>query len=263
MSISEINSPAIFRIAGIVDFYPQERILRNIITLKESQLYIPPARCLNKLIEEQGNIIGQEALIQAGWPESGERVTLNTLYQAISHLRKQLTLSFGDQDIITTVKRTGLFISTEVEIVRLNASGKAQPPLSIAKHNMDEDRLKTDSPLRSGNNKRLYFFLMLVILICSGLFYFFSQKMQIPDFYGNFHYSGVKNTAGCMIYYNNDESNPPDKNSRYFAQTFDCHGFTHAYITQWPLNKRSSAMLCNRRGDKSLTCKTYYYSSYS
>lgn len=105
--------------------------------------------------------------------------------------------------------------------------------------------------------------MMLLLLTGSIIFFFYSQNMQLYSFYDNFHSSGVENTAGCKIFFNNDESNHPDKDSRYYPDAFDCQGFSHAYITQWSLHKRSSAMLCNRQQGKILNCKTYYYSSHS
>lgn len=101
-------------------------------------------------------MVGQNALIRPGWPDSENRVSLNTLYQAISHLRKELAVVLPQLDIITTVKRTGILFSAEIQVELLNQQHYASIQDPAREHNLDENTLKKNNLQPPGKAITLY-----------------------------------------------------------------------------------------------------------
>ncbi len=116
LSLLESDSNVIYRINSLADFIPSRNVLRCYSSGKEFSLFAPAARCLLLLIEKQGNIVDKKILMQKGWEEHGICVSPNTYYQNISNIRKTLNNIIPEQDIVTTVKRSGLIIKNSVDI---------------------------------------------------------------------------------------------------------------------------------------------------
>ncbi|HEB9110845.1 TPA: winged helix-turn-helix domain-containing protein [Klebsiella pneumoniae] len=106
-------------------------------------LNTPTARCLQLLLESNGNIISRDEFLSAVWKERGVVVSQNTFYQNISLLRKSLLRAGLTQDVVVTVRQRGFVIATGTVIrqVRLqNEFNSAQP-------------LSTDASMRIINDK--------------------------------------------------------------------------------------------------------------
>jgi DNA-binding winged helix-turn-helix (wHTH) protein len=88
-------------------FYPE----------KDTKLNQPTSRCLALLIERRGSIITQEDFMNEVWRKHGMEVTVNTLYQNISILRKTLKRVGIDENIIITVPKKGITFSAQVEVL--------------------------------------------------------------------------------------------------------------------------------------------------
>lgn len=106
-------------------------------------LNTPTARCLQLLLESNGNIISRDEFLSAVWKERGVVVSQNTFYQNISLLRKSLLRAGLTQDVVVTVRQRGFVIATGTVIrqVKLqNEFNSAQP-------------LSTDASMRIINDK--------------------------------------------------------------------------------------------------------------
>jgi cholera toxin transcriptional activator len=81
----------------------------------DTKINQPASRCLALLIERKGDIISQEEFMNEVWRKHGMEVTVNTLYQNISILRKNLKRVGIDDNIIITVPKKGITLSAQVE----------------------------------------------------------------------------------------------------------------------------------------------------
>lgn len=86
-------------------FYPE----------KDTKINQPASRCLALLIERKGDIITQDDFMNEVWRKHGMEVTVNTLYQNISILRKTLKRAGIVENIIITVPKKGIMLSARVE----------------------------------------------------------------------------------------------------------------------------------------------------
>ena len=106
-------------------------------------LNTPTARCLQLLLESNGNIISRDEFLSAVWKERGVVVSQNTFYQNISLLRKSLLRAGLTQDVVVTVRQHGFVIATGTVIRQVtlqNEFSSAQP-------------LSTDASMRIINDK--------------------------------------------------------------------------------------------------------------
>lgn len=106
-------------------------------------LNAPTARCLQLLLESNGNIISRDEFLSAVWEERGVVVSQNTFYQNISLLRKSLLRAGLTQDVVVTVRQRGFVIATGTVIRQVtlqNEFNSAQP-------------LSTDVSMRIINDK--------------------------------------------------------------------------------------------------------------
>ncbi|MEQ4531278.1 MAG: winged helix-turn-helix domain-containing protein [Mixta sp.] len=84
---------------------------------KDTKLNQPTSRCLTLLIERRGSVITQEDFMNEVWRKYGMEVTVNTLYQNISILRRTLKRVGIDENIIITVPKKGITFSAQVEVL--------------------------------------------------------------------------------------------------------------------------------------------------
>ncbi|HII0473932.1 TPA: winged helix-turn-helix domain-containing protein [Klebsiella pneumoniae] len=106
-------------------------------------LNTPTARCLQLLLESNGNIISRDEFLSAVCKERGVVVSQNTFYQNISLLRKSLLRAGLTQDVVVTVRQRGFVIATGTVIRQVtlqNEFNSAQP-------------LSTDASMRIINDK--------------------------------------------------------------------------------------------------------------
>jgi len=259
---SDNAKPIGYRIAGSVDFILEEGKLRHVLSGKESLLYIPAAQCLEKLLSEHGSVVSYNELIQAGWPERADKISLNTFYQMVSNLRRQISAVLPEEDIVTTVKRSGLQITVPVTVIQntfLKDEGKSpSQPVDISNPNI---ALISAGEKSSVKLKLISSFLMLTCFLGSLLYVYLQNKSPFPRFFENYTFY-QKLPSGCSMYTNNDDA--AEITNRFSTTVFDCRGYSMAYISQWPMRTRSSAILCRPTGRTKvydLDCKSYYYAS--
>ncbi|MDU4840613.1 MAG: winged helix-turn-helix domain-containing protein [Leclercia adecarboxylata] len=74
-------------------------------------LNAPTARCLQLLLESQGEVVSREEFLESVWKTRGIIVSENTFYQNISLLRKSLTKAGLSHEIIVTIRQRGFVIA--------------------------------------------------------------------------------------------------------------------------------------------------------
>lgn len=124
-------------------------------------LNAPTARCLQLLLESNGNIISRDEFLSAVWEERGVVVSQNTFYQNISLLRKSLLRAGLTQDVVVTVRQRGFVIATGTVIrqVSLQNEFNSAQPLST-EENMrtinDKNIAKIDDAVVQNNVKKSF-----------------------------------------------------------------------------------------------------------
>ncbi|URQ61288.1 winged helix-turn-helix domain-containing protein [Pantoea alhagi] len=128
-------------------FYPE----------KDTRLNQPTSRCLSLLIERKGSVITQEDFMNEVWRKHGMEVTVNTLYQNISILRKTLKRVGIDENIIITVPKKGITLSAKVETVADKSFLTTSPHLVLEQQD--------DIPLNRKGSLSLFLVLWMALLL--------------------------------------------------------------------------------------------------
>lgn len=79
-------------------------------------LNAPTARCLQLLLESQGEIVSREEFLDTVWKTRGIIVSQNTFYQNISLLRRSLAKAGLSKDIISTVRQQGFVLAADTYV---------------------------------------------------------------------------------------------------------------------------------------------------
>lgn len=151
-------------------FDPATCMLHNIADPSVCQtLNAMTSRCLIALLDNHGNVLSREELLESGWGMSGVIVASNSLNQAISQLRKVFKQLGEASEIITTVSREGYRITVAVNIELLDfqvAPAVSRPDLPAVVPGTPDKH----SSARVG--KKMVLLVAFTIMIMMILFYF-------------------------------------------------------------------------------------------
>lgn len=110
-----------------VEFHPVTNTLRdkhnpdNIVPL-----YSPAGRCLLLLLNRPGEVVTRHELMVFVWEQRGMMVSSNTYYQSIYVLRKGLKrIGLGD-NLLLTLPRVGLTLTSNTRVKKLSADNNAK-----------------------------------------------------------------------------------------------------------------------------------------
>ncbi|EOZ7472395.1 transcriptional regulator [Enterobacter hormaechei] len=261
---SESQPPVIYLIDGKVKFNPIANTLSDVNELKKITIYAPATRCFLHLIEHQGKICSQRDLMYVGWEKYGMTVSPNTFYQNISNLRKALAELIDNNEIITTIKRSGLVINSTITIEKTE-----QQILSVENDSSPQSlreeaiisRSLTSLLSKGGRiltNKMTLTLMTMTTLIIIFVAIFYARHNYVNEAEYVAKYKHVADAAdGCKIYINRDAGNDLDDNTLINPKTLDCRGYSKVYVTQWYKQKRFSVFFCNTEND--MHCISEYY----
>lgn len=91
------------------------------------RINIPVSRCFSLLIENKGKVVSREEFINEVWRKNGIEVSMNTFYQNISILRRNIKQAGIHEEIIITVPKKGLTLSNSVLIEKIEEHPKETP----------------------------------------------------------------------------------------------------------------------------------------
>jgi len=261
---SEPQQLEIYLIDGKVNFNPIDNTLSDVNNLKKITIYAPATRCFLHLLEHQGEILSQRDLMYVGWEKYGMTVSPNTFYQNISNLRKALSELIGDNDIIMTIKRSGLVINSTITIEKTE-----QQILSVendpSPHVLREETVFSRSltpHLNKGSgiltNKMMLPLVTMITLIIILVAIFYACHSYVTEDEYAAKYKHVADAAdGCEIFINRDAGNVLGDNPLINPKTLNCRGFSKVYVTQWDKQNRFSVFFCNPEHD--MYCISEYY----
>lgn len=261
-----------------VEFYPETKILKMTSDNRKILLFSSASRCLELLITRQGSIIPQRELMAFAWGDHGLSVSPNTFYQNISSLRKSLAELIPDEDIIITMKRSGLIIPKDIEITLVSDATIQSLPEAPSSFNEKEfpDSLnltkKGDGDFYSLNHddtsilSKKFFWIYLwffIIVLSTALLiksYYFPkpQPKTLEDPFR--HYTFYKKiNANCSLFVNPDSGKIDPGNKFINIPQSDCKGYDRVFVTLHEGTMTSSAMYCMVSHNMTTSCVSEYF----
>lgn len=252
-----------------VKFCPSEASLEDSEGGSRQTLFRTASRCLEALIENQGNIVSQRTLMEIAWTDHGLNVNANTFYQNILSLRKSFNDLLPGKEVIVTVRRRGLVIPEKINITKAQAAEHSATAIVLpsaivaSEHPKDEGYQKQghlSQPLLKHTSpiKYLLCALISIALLGTSSFYYFTRKPLVisSPFNGYILY---KKNKECNVYINPDFGTFNPEESKLRNSIFNCKGYKNIYITGWEDTHRSSIFYCNTSTNKSYQCISEYY----
>lgn len=179
------NENVMYLLNSVVEFHPAEGTLTSRMNGCVVTLHAPSSHCLAKLIDERSNIVSQEELILAGWPETSDKVSPNTFYQMVFNLRQGLE-KVGGEEIIVTVPRRGLKIKPETTVKTVDTR-REKPPEEKENTEKNTFFFTYAAPLKKGG-KFFLIVLTFISLSISGILYTSIPDLNFIDDYDEIQY---------------------------------------------------------------------------
>ncbi|MEW5560486.1 winged helix-turn-helix domain-containing protein [Enterobacter asburiae] len=220
-------------------FSTEEPILRDMNLQQEVKLQRPACRCLALLIKHRGVLIPQNDLITYAWGEErSQYITPNTFYQSMHHLRQSLAQA-GLPDVIFTVTRKGIGISSELSIIPATVS---VPPL----HNQH----RWHSFLSVGG----YLSATAIIIFCCIIFLIWKNSSEKRD---NIFRNYTLKQQQCQIY--SSPGNLTDNKINFLLQRagITCSENMTIFITVALGGERKSLLACSGYTTQARQCQVF------
>lgn len=271
-----------YLIMGEVKFYPLANLLHSVTKNEDLQLFSTASRCFEMLLKQQGEVISQRNMMLYAWTEHGLTVSPNTFYQNISSLRKALSKFLPENNIIMTIKRTGLIIPNDVSVKFINAksdylgqsldNSSMKPDALSGVCNISEHIVK-EYVREDVNDKKykrysmklcLICFLSIIYLLYISTFLYKSYLAREDDVYTSQNPFGNyveyrKLNHDCTIYINRNAGKIDSLNRFLKMEADGCRGYDRVYVTLYEGSIRTSAMYCSTLKNQHLSCISEYF----
>jgi DNA-binding winged helix-turn-helix (wHTH) protein len=252
-----------YLIGDSVEFWPEENLLYSRIHGEKTTLFTAASRCLQLLLSQQGELVPQRELFEAGWQKNGLEVSNNTFYQNILMLRKGLKLAGYEQTVIKTVPRQGLTVPSSVPVAKICAAPAEEPSIVEESQPLEEESQQlTSSQVNKTTSHRSWqvWAKLLGLSFFVGIALFAAlNSSENKSFFSNFIFAG--NIEQCSVYLNGNQT-PLESYQQFIAQNdFTCNKHEVVYFTSNPMVPRASAIRCERpfsSGSKN-TCVSEYH----
>ncbi len=228
----------------------------------------PAAKCLQKLIDAEHQIVSPDELIDDIWGQKGVIVGTNTLYQHIYILRKHLCSLGCDKNIIKTTPRSGFNIPQEftIEPFQDEVEYVKQEDHQEQQQQVEEQPVLIINELpkkKTGFIKKrsIYFMAMVFILIIGSSIYIYNAKEPLEV-----DYTLIGKYQHCDIYGEDGKLTLSYIKSRIDTHNIQCNNVENQslyYFVNTEI-KRESIFLCDNRidGNARSNCKSYHWTGY-
>jgi DNA-binding winged helix-turn-helix (wHTH) protein len=228
------------------------------------KLSTPAAKCLQKLLDADHQIVSPDDLINEIWGQKGVIVGTNTLYQHIYILRKHLCSLGLDKNIIKTTPRSGFNIpqefttepfQDEIEYVKQEQHQEMEEKPALVINALPKE---IHSFLKRRN---IYFSFLLIAIIIASSVYIYNYKKPL-----DVNYPLMGKYKNCDIYGTSEKFTLLYIKSRMDMYDIQCNKVKHQSLYYFgnPTVKRESIFLCDNRidGDARSNCKSYHWTGY-
>mgnify|MGYP000565387613 CR=1 FL=1 len=247
-----------YLIGDCIEFRPEDNLLHSRLNGEKITLFVAASRCLQLLLNQQGKLVSQKDLIEAGWQKNGMGVSSNTFYQNILILRKGFKLAGYEQTVIKTVPRQGLTIPSAVHVGKITPGKEREH--SKVESVTEEKKTINALPCNKKNLSQSLWTSVLGFSLCAGfimLVVWFSAGKS--NFFSRFNYIGK--IERCSVYLNGTQTTLRSYMQFIAKNNFACKEQGFVYFSTYPLVPRASAISCDRpisTGIKN-SCTSEYY----
>ncbi|WP_333495278.1 winged helix-turn-helix domain-containing protein [Kluyvera sp. CHPC 1.251] len=253
-----------YLIENKIIFIPARQCLMMVDNPQQLKLKPTASQCLLLLIQNHGQIVAQNELLEFAWGGQHRQVSFNAFYQSILSLRKNFLHLKIEKAIITTVPRKGLVIQNDISIEKIATPVQENEPSSLPQ--LPEPAFEQDehSPAPI---KKVWItpaeisLIALALVVVSALL---SPLWFQDDYFA--HYVQGKITPGtCHYYFNNDASSFSRHNYFVDKNPQICTDGKYLYITAYPETKNISVIICTKPLPASgrNSCQSVYYPRYN
>ena len=249
-----------YLIGDSVEFWPEDNFLYSRVNGERITLFIAASRCFQLLLSQQGELVSQRDLFDAGWQKNGLEVSNNTFYQNILTLRKGLKLAGYEQTVIKTVPRQGLTVPSAVPVAKImqdsGATSAENIPLAEENQPLTSSKVNKKASLRFWHGWAM----LLILSFCVGISLFIAwSNSENKNFFSNFNFVGK--IEQCSVYLHGNQTSLQSYMQFIAQNNFVCKNQEVVYFTANPLIPRASAIRCERpftSGTKN-TCISEYH----
>jgi DNA-binding winged helix-turn-helix (wHTH) protein len=252
---------SLFSINHILEFDPEKKTLKRIDdnSISEVKLNGPTSECLYLILSNSSKIISQDEFFKNVWEVNGEYVSLNTLYQNISILRKSFKELGVDDEVITTVAKKGFKLHTDVRLSILER--KVGETSEIVKNYNAQRKFHISNGIFS-----VFFLSIILILLLVTVFYQSEKLFLYRPIEVDSRYVETAKVADCHIYTFNMKRKKENFDINIIKRlitekSIDCLGHGHLYVSWSEYSNYYSVVSCNKKitPDSIVDCSTVFY----
>ncbi len=270
--------PSAFIINDVVLFIPDENCLRPLGARgKEVVLHAPASRLLECLLKQSGKIVSYDELMHSVWQSKGQIVTVNTLYQNVSLLRKGLKKAGVVMPVIRTHPKAGIsfrgLVESGNEIIhaheRDNISDHASfsmefpsPPVSTAYEVKEETPFLSEQDAQPKKHPSfwskiipgsIYAFIIVLMISALALLNFRSDKSTF-----SVAHVIIANINHCPVYVNKENRNKNIVSLVEFIREsgIECKPGEYLYLARNMNHEEMLIFRCTRQKNGEHQCMT-------
>ncbi|WP_447872184.1 winged helix-turn-helix domain-containing protein [Serratia fonticola] len=249
-----------YLIGDSVEFWPEDNLLYSRINGEKITLFVAASRCFQLLLIQQGELVSQRELFEAGWQKNGLEVSNNTFYQNILMLRKGLKLAGYEQAVIKTVPRQGLTVPSMVPVARIIPDTSTAPAEEMP--SVEENPLPIPSKVdkKASSRSRHVWAILLSLSFGVGIALLAAwNSTENKNFFSHFNFVG--NIEQCSVYLHSGQTSLQSYRQFIAQNNFTCKKQEVVYFTANPLVPRASVIRCEwpfASGTKNLCISEYY-----
>lgn len=250
----------LYLINGTVEFNPQTRSLKNQLTGGVVYLQQPATACFLYLIVNQGRVVAQKELVGEGW-KARDVVTLpNTFYQTILTLRKALEEIGLPRDMVKTISRQGLTLSSTIVVEPIPLQNMAGSESAAFKTVSIEKELSENTPMKNSRWLGIgsVFFCAVTLINC---IFMYQNRLKMP--FQDFVALPINNKTdmNCHVYYEVTQPNTDNYTSLIKKHPNFCQDSNYLFLSGYAKMGRVAAFVCNKdvRSDTDAFCSSHFF----
>lgn len=223
-------------------------------------LAIPASMCLMILIEKQGTPVSREYIHNTVWVERGQYVSINTVYQNISILRKSLGKLIKDNELIKTMPKRGVMIPDYIRIDKF-------PSLPLIEEvNIEKEFINTELKNEPHLNKKKWVInpISLCIPLIVSVFLFIFNKNESFGEVDLSEYKKLTRFNECHVFRNKSLLDDNFFLTFIKKNNITCGDAQWLYINSMPSSNVVSIFYCKNKLSKKNNevnfCESHYYS---